>query len=223
MSYVASMINFIKQVRQWLRYQYLRIYFFAIPRFRPKIIPKGSGINFIGFSQGDLGLGQAMRSMVFAAMSTSIPLVVRKFKANIPSSQSDDSLEKCSTDYCRYPINIICVNPDTLYHLPSWVSYPEWAKKYNIGYWFWELENFPDAWRYALNIVDEIWVATDYIAEAMKKSGKKVVKIPFAIEFDLPPKFMNKEYFGLGEDKFTFLCSFDFLSSMERKKPPGSN
>jgi len=122
-------------------------------------------------------------------------------------------------DRCQYPINLICVNPDMFYRLPIWVTYPEWTKTYNIGYWFWELENFPPAWQYATHLVDEIWVATEFIAQAMRKSGKKVVKIPFPLEFDLPPVYLNKEYFGLNPKEFTFIFSFDFNSMSERKNP----
>ena len=220
-SQTHPLLGFAKRFRQFLRYQYTRLYFSVVPRFAHQVNEKNRGVNFIGFAQGELGLGQAMRSMVFATLAASIPLVVRKFKASIPSRQPNDELSPYFSDRCQYPINIICVNPDTLLHLPSWVSYAEWGKTYNIGHWFWELENFPDKWQYATNIVDEIWVATDYIANAMRKSGKKVVKIPFPLQFDMPPDAMNKQYFGINPDQFTFLCSFDFLSSMERKNPQG--
>lgn len=213
--------KYLRQVRQGLRYQFTRIFFYITPRFRPSFLEKDFGVNFIGFAKGELGLGQAMRSMVFSALAASIPLVVRKFNARIPSKQTNDDLTAYFSEYCKYPINVICINPDTLQHLPSWVSYPEWAKTYNVGYWFWELENFPKKWEYATNIVDEIWVVTDYIANAMRKSGKKVVKIPFPLEFELPPESMNKQYFGIDPEKFTFIFSFDFLSSMERKNPQG--
>jgi glycosyltransferase involved in cell wall biosynthesis len=53
----------------------------------------------------------------------------------------------------------------------------------------------------------------------MRKSGKKVVKIPFPLEFDLPPEHLNKEYFGLNPNEFTFIFSFDFNSMSERKNP----
>jgi glycosyltransferase involved in cell wall biosynthesis len=177
------------------------------------------GVNFIGYSKGELGLGQAMRSMAFAAKAALIPLVVRQFKVKITSEQSNNALDADVRDRCQYPINLICVNPDMLYRLPLWVTYPEWTKTYNIGYWFWELENFPQAWQYATHMVDEIWVATEFIAEAMRKSGKKVVKIPFPLEFDLPPEHLNKEYFGLNSKEFTFIFSFDFNSIPERKNP----
>jgi glycosyltransferase involved in cell wall biosynthesis len=221
MSEANLLMRLIKRVRQSLRHQFTRFYYFIVPRFRPKPGSKDFGVNFIGYSRGELGLGQAMRSLVLSAQVASIPFVVRNLKVSIPSKNSNDELAAYFSDRCQYPINIICANPDTLHFLHSWVSYGEWANTYNIGYWFWELENFPKKWQYATHIVDEIWVATDYIANAMRKSGKKVVKIPFPLEFDLPPESMNKEYFGLNPDKFTFLFSFDFLSSIERKNPQG--
>ena len=215
------LIKLIRRIRQNLRYQFTRFYFLIVPRFIPKLNTENLGVNFIGYAHGELGLGQAMRSLVLSTQVATVPFVVRKFKASIPSNQSNDELAAYFSDHCQYPINIICVNPDTLHFLPSWVSYGEWAKTYNIGYWFWELENFPKKWQYATHIVDEIWVATDYVASAMIKSGKKVVKIPFPLEFDMPIDVINKEFFGIDRNKFTFLFSYDFLSSIDRKNPQG--
>jgi glycosyltransferase involved in cell wall biosynthesis len=218
---IKSFLRHIKYALEPLGYQFARVLFFLIPRFTPKIDDKSSGLNFIGFAKGELGLGQAMRSMAYAVKAAAIPFVIRRFNVRLASRQSNSDLDSFSSNDCRYPINIICVNPDMLNRLPLWVKYSEWAKTYNIGYWFWELENFPSSWKYATHMVDEIWVATEYIAQAMRKSGKKVVKIPFPLEFELPPESMNKEYFGINPNKFTFLFSFDFLSAIERKNPQG--
>ena len=216
---IRSFLKKIKTALEPVGYRLANVGFSLIPRFKPKIDVKNIGVNFIGYSKGELGLGQAMRSMAFAAKAALIPFVVRQLTVRLISRQSNGSLEEFASNYCRYPINVICINPDMLNRLPLWVSYSEWTKTYNIGYWFWELENFPDAWQYATHLVDEIWVATEFIAQAMRKSGKKVVKIPFPLEFDLPSESMNKEYFGLNPNEFTFLFSFDFLSAIERKNP----
>ena len=214
-------VKLINHLFHNVRHKFTRFYFFIVPRFMPRLTNENFGINFIGYAHGELGLGQAMRSLVLCTQSASIPFVVRKFKASIPSRQSNDELSSCFSEYCQHPINIICVNPDKLHFLPNWINYGEWAKTYNIGYWFWELENFPKKWQYATHIVDEIWVATEYMANAMRKSGKKVVKIPFPLEFDTPIASINKDYFGIDCNKFTFLFSYDFLSSIERKNPQG--
>ena len=218
---VKAILRKIKRALEPAGYKFARVLFFVIPRSIPKIDKQNFGVNFIGFARGELGLGQAMRSMANAVNIAAIPLAIRKINVSLLSRQSNNDLDSFSSDYCRYPINIICVNPDMLNRLPFWVSFSEWTKRYNIGYWFWELESFPTSWKYATHMVDEIWVATEYIAEAMRKSGKKAVKIPFPLEFELPPNSMSKEYFGIKPDKFTFLFSFDFLSAIARKNPQG--
>jgi glycosyltransferase involved in cell wall biosynthesis len=216
---IRTSLKKIKVTLEPMGYRLAGILFQLVPRVKPGLVSKNFGVNFIGYSKGELGLGQAMRSMAFAAKRALIPFVVRQFKVRITSSQSNKALDVYASDQCKYPINIICVNPDMLYRLPLWVSYLEWTKTYNIGYWFWELENFPDSWKYATHMVDEIWVSTEFIAEAMRKSGKKVVKIPFPLEFEMPPEYLNKEYFGINANEFTFIFSFDFNSVPERKNP----
>jgi glycosyltransferase involved in cell wall biosynthesis len=218
-SWARSYLKKIKIALEPVGYRLANAGFSIISRSRRKLQGQAFGINFIGYSKGELGLGQAMRSMAFATKAALIPLVVRQFKARITNKQSNNELDEDICDRCKYPINLICVNPDMLYRLPVWLTYPEWTKAYNIGYWFWELENFPQAWKYATHMVDEIWVATEFIAQAMRKSGKKVVKIPFPLEFNLPPENMNKDYFGLNSNVFTFLFSFDFNSVLARKNP----
>jgi glycosyltransferase involved in cell wall biosynthesis len=217
--YIRNFLKKIKIALEPIGYGLASIFFSLVPRVKPNFGSENFGVNFIGYSKGELGLGQAMRSMAFAAKQALIPFVVRQFKVRITSNQSNKALDVYASDQCKYPINIICINPDMLYRLPYWITYPEWAKTYNIGYWFWELENFPGSWKYATHMVDEIWVATEFIAESMRKSGKKVVKIPFPLEFEMPPEFMNKEYFGLNPNEFTFIFSFDFNSVPERKNP----
>jgi glycosyltransferase involved in cell wall biosynthesis len=81
------------------------------------------------------------------------------------------------------------------------------------------LEQFPSAWNYALPIVDEIWVNTEFNASTMRAVHPCVTKIPFAIEFDLPSMQFNRAYFGLPEECFIYLTSFDFHSFIERKNP----
>lgn len=216
---IRAFLKKIKNLLEPFGYWVANVIFYLIPRFSPTFNKNNFGVNFIGYSKGELGLGQAMRSMAFATRKSLVPFVVRQFNVRITSKQSNNSLDAYASNCCKYPVNVICVNPDMLYRLPTWLTYSEWAKTYNIGYWFWELENFPGAWHYGTHMVDEIWVATEFIADAMRKSGKKVVKIPFPLEFDMPTEYMNKKYFDLNSNEFTFIFSFDFNSVPERKNP----
>jgi glycosyltransferase involved in cell wall biosynthesis len=180
------------------------------------------GLNLVGYYNGDLGLGEALRYIAKALIETSIPFLVRQFKVRLLSSQSNQTLNSLLASECKYPINCIVINPDLIYSLPKWINFSEWAHRYNIGYWFWELENFPHAWRYSIPLINEIWVNTEFVANAMRQAHTRVTKIPFAVEFETPSIQYTRQYFGLPDSGFLFLCTFDFQSSVARKNPKAS-
>jgi glycosyltransferase involved in cell wall biosynthesis len=166
-----------------------------------------------------MGLAEALRMMIGAFKLLNLPFLVRDFNPGIRNNQTNALLNQYLASNCEYKINCICVGPDLIYRLPIWLPHSEWLKKYNIGYWFWELPNLPDEWTYADKIVDEIWVNTEFIAHSMRKTSKKITKIPFGVEFDVGQFVMSRQDFGLPLNKFIFLCSFDFNSSVFRKNP----
>ena len=209
----------IRNLKRHFKQFAVRLFFLLTPRIIPQLKQRQMGINLIGYYQGDLGLGEALRYIARAIDKASIPFIVRRFSAPLLSSQNNKTLDPYLSDYCQYPINCITVNPDLLYRLPAWVGLAEWANRYNIAYWFWELKNFPQEWRYALSLIDEIWVNTEFIASSMRQAHKRVVKIPFAVEFEKPDAQFTRQYFGLPETGFLFLSSFDFNSSVARKNP----
>ena len=198
----------------------LKAFFASAPRFLPTLTPEKLGINLVGYHRADLGLGEALRYTAKALAYEHIPFAVRDFLPQLRgTSQTNQAMEAYLKPYCAYPINCLVINPDLLYRLPSWITYPEWAMRYNIAYWFWELPNFPKPWRYAISLVDEIWVNTEFNAKAMAQAHQRVIKIPFAVEFAQPSAHLNRAYFALPDWGFLFLCSFDFNSAVARKNP----
>lgn len=193
-------------------------YFARLTRIHPSM-DANCGLNLIGYYRADLGLGEALRYLARALSCANIPFLVRKFKPKLRTSQTNNSLAAYEAAHCAHPINCIVINPDLLRRLPQWLEHAEWAQRYNIAYWFWELERFPEAWSYALPIVDEIWVNTEFNAKTMSTAHPCVTKIPFAIEFPIPGPRFNRAYFGLPQNSTLFLSSFDFHSSIERKNP----
>lgn len=184
---------------------------------QPQRYPRG--VNVIGYHRHVLGLGQALRTSIAALKTTTIPFVVRDFQAGIASHTTEGAARADEVSHCRYGINLMGINPDLLYRLPLWLKSDEWRTRYNIGYWFWELANFPTPWRYAKSIVDEIWVNTDFVKEALSQSGIAVHKIPFAVEFAMPANPSLRDHYGIGPDDFVFLFSLDLDSYVERKNP----
>src|SRR5262249_31055477 len=93
--------------------------------------------------------------------------------------------------------------------------------RYTIGVWCWEASRFPDAFRPAFDLVDEIWVASDYVAEIVSDATDKPVQVfPMPVEIE-PAPALSRSDVGLPEDRFVFLLAFDFFSTVERKNPYG--
>ncbi|MCW1776920.1 hypothetical protein NB693_21310 [Pantoea ananatis] len=79
----------------------------------------------------------------------------------------------------------------------------------------------PDAWMAAVQQVDEIVVATEFVAEAFRAvTNKPVTRIPFPL-LPMPASALSRAHLGLPDDVFVFLCTFDCNSSLERKNPAG--
>jgi glycosyltransferase involved in cell wall biosynthesis len=173
----------------------------------------------IGYSRADLGLGQSIRYVAKALKQVNFPFLVRSFNVKLKANQTNSSLEELEAHFCKYPINLIAINPDMIYQIPMKIQYSEWARRYNIAHWFWELEKFPQAWHYCLPMIDEIWVNTEFNAAIMRQVHSTVIKIPFAVEFPTPDNRLNRKFFGLPDEQFLFINTFDFNSSVQRKNP----
>jgi len=92
--------------------------------------------------------------------------------------------------------------------------------KYNIAYLAWELSEFPKNWIKQLNLVDEIWVPSNFVKNAIEKHFKKpIVVVPHSIK--ITPGVFNRNHFSFCQNSFLFLFIFDFYSLFERKNPLG--
>src|SRR5690606_8983460 len=97
-----------------------------------------------------------------------------------------------------------------------------WDFKYNIGFWLWELEEFPDDWVKCFSFVDEIWTSSKFASDSIrKKTDLPVHIVPYPISAPIDEKY-DRKYFELPEDKFLFLCMYDSNSTIERKNPIGA-
>lgn len=209
----------LKKLKIKLKGLLLNSIFWLSSKFKSHSYSGPYGVNFIGYARAEMGLAEALRMIIRAFKLLNLPFLVRDFNPGIRNLQTNTLLNQYLASNCEYKINCICVGPDLIYRLPIWLRHSEWLKKYNIGYWFWELPTLPIQWAYAEKIIDEIWVNTEFIAHSMRKTSKRVTKIPFGVQFDVDQLVMSRQNFGLPLNKFIFLCSFDFNSSMFRKNP----
>jgi len=118
-------------------------------------------------------------------------------------------------------INLFHINADQIPVVFQTVPADFLSNRYNIGFWHWELPELPDMFLSCFNGLDEVWVPTGFVHDAVsRKSPVPVVKIPHAIQFGVEP--CSRADFGLPENRFLFLVMYDFSSYQERKNPKGA-
>jgi len=174
------------------------------------------GVNLAGYFDAALGVGEAGRQVSDALDAIGVPVSpVGLVASHSPGGEREHARERGTAPHA---INLLCVNADTVPALATDLGHGFVAGRYTIGLWWWEVDRFPERWLEAFEYVDEIWVATDHVADALSPvSPVPVVKITLPVTL---PDFerLPRERLGMPEG-FTYLFAFDHLSVFERKNP----
>ena len=178
-------------------------------------------MNLFGYLTGEVGVGEGARSTIRAARSAGIELRTIDL-ARWCNSRTSEPLCLNASKIDMAGINLFHVNADQTPLLADWVGLSVFDGRYNIGYWLWETDEFPDAWHGSFDYVDEIWTASSFCREVIaRKTSLPVITIPCNVEPVLPAGATRRQ-FGLPNDGFVFLCMADFLSCPERKNILGA-
>lgn len=180
------------------------------------------GINLIGYIRAQMGLGQGCRLMAQAVKQTGIPFLILDTRVGNPFHHDDHSWDEHIRKVPEYSVNIFHVNPEQMPPLQLSLPADTLDRRYNIGIWLWELEDFPDEWLGAFSLVDEVWAPSVFNCESIrKKSPVPVTLIPYGIEAECDDSLTRAD-FGLPEGIFLFLAMYDANSTIQRKNPLGA-
>ncbi len=110
-----------------------------------------------------------------------------------------------------------------------------WADRYRIGYWAWETPKAPQSWVFAADYLHEIWVPSQFVFDAVKRSfaasGRddltpRLRIMPHPVALPTPHGHAEitaiRQTFGLQTDLCEVLSLFDVKSANVRQKPGGS-
>jgi glycosyltransferase involved in cell wall biosynthesis len=176
------------------------------------------GVNVVGFFRAEFGQGEAARRLVAGLTRAGIPYSTVTY-GEIPHRQ-DHPFEDVSAD-TPFGTNILCLNAEHVLAFAQGSGSEIFADRYSIGVWFWEASRFVDFLRPAFEYLDEIWVASSFVAEALRpETWRPIVTFPLPVEVPPPPE-LSREEVGLPVDRFVFLFVFDLYSTIERKNPTG--
>jgi glycosyltransferase involved in cell wall biosynthesis len=179
--------------------------------------PIPMGINVVGYFKAELGVGEVARLLASAAQAGGIPVAT---VVNDKSSNRQEHRFESGTNGGSYAVTLICANADECPRAVDALPREMTENCHRIGFWFWETEQLPRAYQAASDLLDEVWVATEYVAAAIRTTVSKPVHVcPIPLRRPDPAPARRAEL-GLPEG-FVFLFMFDFLSSIHRKNPIG--
>jgi glycosyltransferase involved in cell wall biosynthesis len=180
------------------------------------------GLNLIGFAYGELGIGEDVRMAVEACQAAGIPFKVLNIHPGQHLRQGDRWLEAhCTDDVAELPyaINLFCLTGFDTLRVYAEKGTALFDGRYNIGWWPWELPVWPQRWKGAFSVVDEIWAATQFTQQMFRAQTDKPVNLmPLPVSVARVRK-MSRRALGLPARKFLFLFIFDFNSYLVRKNP----
>ncbi len=177
------------------------------------------GLNIAGFFRADLGVGESVRCMARAADAAGLGAALVELKLHCINPQTDDTFAARLQDANPHPVNVFHLDAPVSRDIDHHHGAAFRRDHYNIGYWAWELPEFPDAWVQYTNYFDEIWTPSRFTTEAIaEKIHLPVLTMPHAIAFARPEGDFRRKY-GLPADKFLFLFLYDLNSYSERKNP----
>jgi len=180
-----------------------------LPALRP-------GVQVSGYLTAEAGVGEAARRVLAAVAHAKLPHSVLTYDRT--PSRRGHPLTEVSGDDHAYDINLICVNADQLPSFNHDMGAPFREGRYTVGLWWWEVDRFPERYRPALDIADEVWVGSEFVrASIARTTDKPVLTLPVPVTAPVPSPG-TRARLGLGGG-FLFYFSFDFDSVLERKNP----
>lgn len=176
------------------------------------------GVNVVGFLGSEVGIGESARLVTAALGAAGVPFsatAVDRFAQSRPTSARVEG----ATDG-PFDTTVLCVNADLTPAVAGVVG-TLLARSHRIGMWYWEVEDFPATQHGGFDVLDEVWVATEFVRRAVEPHS------PVPVRTLLPPlpqrsavPLPERTTLGL-PDRPYLLFSFDFLSTAERKNPLG--
>jgi len=175
----------------------------------------GFGVNVAGYLRAASGLAVSAQRTIDALKLAGVPVRPITYRRTM-SPQEPGPLDDRSDGL--FDVNLVCVTAEQFPFVRAGLGEELFAGRYTIGYWYWELEVFSPEQLSALDLVDEVWVATNHVRDAIAPlTAKPVRHMPIPL-VEPHPSARDRASFGL-PDSYLFLFAFDFNSVVTRKNP----
>lgn len=183
------------------------------------------GVVVVGMLRSILGLGEAGRRLVrlcerAGEVTRSVSFDYSDAPLGVPWTHP------APVDSDALDIVVIAANGTEAPMLRGALGGPAVHGRYVIGLWFWELEDLSPAMAVGFDSVDEVWVTSEYTADAIRRAGPvgfPVHRIPLGADLPAAPErtAASRSRFGLPPTGVVVGNVFDYASRVERKNPIG--
>jgi glycosyltransferase involved in cell wall biosynthesis len=185
--------------------------------------PVREGVALVAEFSRASGLGEGARLVARALQQLGVPHWQIDVGGLLPAATHDLPAACVTSAPAGVPL-MIFVNPPllplALLRLPRGLV----RGRRVIGDWSWELPVAPPEWRVGARFAHEVWVPSQFVADAVEPilPGRvRVVPRPMALA-PPEPAALDRAAFGLPGDAVVVLVSFNLASSLERKNPLGA-
>jgi len=175
------------------------------------------GFNLIGYATSPIGLGEDLRSFAAILDHLEIPFSVIDIPTDVKGQVTVSWRHLTQLDYNTSVFFMSAMECQNLANVhPQLFRQP----KQKIGYFLWELPDFPSDHAPALKLVDHIWCPTRFVQQAFfAKSRQLTLTLPLPV-VQHPPTGRNfREELEVPTKAFVCLYMFDLHSTLNRKNP----
>jgi glycosyltransferase involved in cell wall biosynthesis len=177
------------------------------------------GLNLVGYIRSEHGIGESARLCAMSADAARLPFSLYDFNVGNNSRTGITDWDHKIGQGNEHQVNVFHINADQMPLAWQHLGEDFFAGHYNVGFWHWELPEFPDAWTPSFQLVDEIWAPTVFVQESLsRKAPVPVVRMPHAVRFSIRPGLRRSDR-QLPEGMFLFLTMYDTHSVQMRKNP----
>ena len=213
-------------LRQWMAPALRPIYHRQIASSMPQAAAKLDrsrpwGVGVFGYLTAESGIAEGARSSVLSLEAAGVP--VKAINVEVGAfANTEASFAVAEGGDNPFAVNLVHLNADHAAMMPDRIGVANYADRYTIAFWAWELAEFPDALKPAFEAVHEVWVPSSYVARALSaKTNKPIRVMPHRVMLEQPAS-VSRGKFGLPEDAVLFLAAIDFNSFLERKNILGT-
>ena len=166
-------------------------------------------------------MGEAARASIRSLEAAGIPVALNNVASR--AAQAGRVLRATRSATTTRIRSTSCTSTPT-----TWAGSPPargkryFTSRYTIGYWFWELSTFREEWVPFFGYVDEVWVASDFVRDALAAWSPRARSSGCRCRSCCRRSPARPRALRLPRHAAVFLYIFDVSSQTERKNPAGA-